>query len=335
MLGTKPLGTRPLPRAPALVERDSAELVARLTANIEAAVVVERAKLRLIIAALLARGHVLLEDVPGVGKTLVAKALAKSLAADFKRVQCTPDLLPSDITGSSLYDQRQQEFVFVPGPVFAHVVLMDEINRATPRTQSSLLEAMAEGQVTTDGVTRRLERPFFVVATQNPVEYEGTYPLPEAQTDRFLMKVRVDYPAAGEEAEILRRASRGFDPHDLDAAGVGPALSRDEVRALRARARSLPVSDPVLDYVARLVRASRELPRARLGGSPRAAVALLGAARARSALRGAEWTSPDDVKAVAPPVLRHRLVLRPEAELEGAGPDDLVRELLETVEVPR
>jgi MoxR-like ATPase len=223
----------------------------------------------------------------------------------------------------------------VRGPIFTEVLLADEVNRTPPKTQAALLEAMEERQVTIDGTRHALGDGFFVVATQNPIEYEGTYPLPEAQTDRFLMKVRVGYPAAAEETELLRRASRGFDAHDLDAAGVRPVLGREELGALRARARALPAADPVLAYVARLARSSRELGRARLGASPRAAVGLLAAARARAALRGAEWVSPDDVKAVARPVLRHRLVLRPEAELEGATPDDLVEELLETVEVPR
>jgi MoxR-like ATPase len=194
---------------------------------------------------------------------------------------------------------------------------------------------MEERQVTIDGAREPLPAGFFVVATQNPVEFEGTYPLPEAQTDRFLLKVRVGYPDAPDEAEVLRRAAAGFDGHDLDAAGVRPVLSRGDLELLRGRARALPVSPPVLDYVARLVRASRDLPRVRLGASPRAGVALLCASRARAALRGAEWLSPDDVKAMAPAALRHRLVLRAEAELEGATPDDLVRELLETVEVPR
>jgi MoxR-like ATPase len=316
-------------------DTDLADAFARIEAEVARAVVGQREPVEQLLCALFAGGHVLLEGVPGVAKTLLAKALARTLDLAFGRVQFTPDLMPADILGTFVFRPDRGIFELRRGPVFTDVLLADEVNRTPPKTQAALLEAMEERQVTIDGQRHPLGEDFFVVATQNPVEYEGTYPLPEAQTDRFLMKVRVDYPAAAEEAEILRRAARGFDAHDLDAAGVGPALSRERVRALRAHARSLPVSDPVLDYVARLVRASRELPRARLGGSPRAAVALLGAARARSALRGAEWTSPDDVKALAAPVLRHRLVLRPEAELEGAGPDDLVRELLETVEVPR
>jgi len=314
---------------------DLAAAFGRIEAEVAKAVVGQREVVEQLLAALFAGGHVLLEGVPGVAKTLLAKALARTLDLGFGRVQFTPDLMPADILGTSVFRADRATFELRRGPVFTDVLLADEVNRTPPKTQAALLEAMEERQVTIDGVRHPLGEDFFVVATQNPVEYEGTYPLPEAQTDRFLMKVHVDYPTAEEEAEILRRAARGFDAHDLDTAGVAPAVPRAAVRALRARARSLPVSEPVLDYVARLVRASRELPRARLGGSPRAGVALLGAARARSALRGAEWTSPDDVKAVAAPVLRHRLVLRREAELEGATADDLVQELLETVEVPR
>jgi MoxR-like ATPase len=326
MLGTKPLGTRPLPRAPALVERDSAELVARLSANIEAAVVVERAKLRLIIAALLARGHVLLEDVPGVGKTLVAKALAKSLAADFKRVQCTPDLLPSDITGSSLYDQRQQEFVFVPGPVFAHVVLMDEINRATPRTQSSLLEAMAEGQVTTDGVTRRLERPFFVVATQNPVETAGTFPLPEAQLDRFLFSLSLGYPGAEAELRILEQEEHRNPLDDVHA-----VLSLDDILHLQDEVLKVSVARPVKAYIVSLVTATRGQPDVVLGVSPRGGVAVQRAAQAMALLNGRTFATPDDVKAVAAAAMAHRLLTRQRGLESGRA---VVEDLLAQIPVP-
>jgi len=288
-----------------------------------------------LLAALLAGGHVLLEGVPGVAKTLLAKTLARALDLRFGRIQFTPDLMPADVLGTSVFRADRGEFELRRGPIFTEVLLADEVNRTPPKTQAALLEAMEEGQATIDGQRQPLPDVFFVIATQNPLEYEGTYPLPEAQTDRFLMKIRIDYPAAEEEAEILRRAAAGFQAHDLAAAGVAAVLSRDDLLALRARARALPAAPPLVDYVARLVRASRELPRARLGASPRAGVGLLAAARARAALRGAEWLDPDDVKALAAPVLRHRLVLRPEAELEGATPEDLVRELLEGVEVPR
>ncbi len=242
--------TAPL-RAAALAA-GSAELVARLSANVQSAAFVAPDKLKLILAAMLARGHLLLEDVPGIGKTLVAKALAKSLAANFKRVQCTPDLLPSDITGSSLYDQRRQEFIFVPGPLFAHVVLVDEINRATPRTQSSLLEALAEGQVTTDGVTRPLGQPFFVIATQNPVETTGTFPLPEAQLDRFLFSLTLGYPGEAAEILILEREEHA-DPLD----GLRPVLALEDVLQLQQAAVAVAVARPVKEYIVRLVYATR------------------------------------------------------------------------------
>jgi MoxR-like ATPase len=311
------------------------DVAARLEAEIGKAVVGQRAAVADLLAALLAGGHVLLEGVPGVAKTLLAKTVARALDLKFGRIQFTPDLMPADILGTSVFRPQTGTFELRRGPVFTEVLLADEVNRTPPKTQAALLEAMEERQVTLDGTREPLPPGFFVVATQNPVEYEGTYPLPEAQTDRFLLKVRMDYPEAGEEAEILRRAAAGRDGHDLDAAGVRPVLSAAELADLRRRARELPAAPPLLEYVARLVRASRDLPRVRLGASPRAGVALLSAARARAALRGAGWLTPDDVKAMAPAALRHRLVLRPEAELEGATADDLVRELLDSVEVPR
>jgi MoxR-like ATPase len=308
---------------------------ARVEAEIAKAVVGHVEPVRQLLAALVAGGHVLLEGVPGVAKTLLAKTLARTLDLRFGRVQFTPDLMPADILGTSVYRPQAATFELRRGPIFTDVLLADEINRTPPKTQSALLEAMEERQVTLDGERLDLGGDFFVIATQNPVEYEGTYPLPEAQTDRFMMKIRVGYPEAADEVEILRRAAGRADAHDLTAAGVGVVLTRDELSSLRDRARRLPVAPPLLDYVAALVRGSRQLARIRLGGSPRAGVALLAAARARATLLGAEWLSPDDVKASAPPVLRHRLVLRPDAELEGASADELVAELLDTVPVPR
>jgi len=319
------LHAKPLPLT-ALQARTSADLIERLTASIQAGAVVNPDKLRLILAAFIARGHLLLEDVPGIGKTLVAKALAKSLAADFKRVQCTPDLLPSDITGSSIYDQRQQEFVFVPGPLFAHVVLVDEINRATPRTQASLLEALAEGQVTTDGVTRVLAQPFFVIATQNPVETAGTFPLPEAQLDRFLFSLNLGYP--GEEAELLI-LEREEHSNPLD--DVRAVLSLGDILHLQEAALQVEVARPIKEYIVRLVGATRGHPEVILGVSPRGGVAVQRAAQAMALLNGRDFATPDDVKAAAPAAMAHRLLTRTRG-LKAA--QSVIVELLGKVEVP-
>lgn len=318
--------TQPLRPLPEFRTQTVAELVARLSASVRGAAVVGQDKLELIMAALLARGHLLLEDVPGIGKTLVAKALAKSLAADFKRVQCTPDLLPSDVTGSSLYDQRQQEFVFVPGPLFANIVLVDEINRATPRTQSSLLEALAEGQVTTDGVTRALSQPFFVIATQNPVETAGTFPLPEAQLDRFIFSLSLGYPNAADELVILEREEHA---NPLDA--VEPVLSLDEVMSLQEATLRASVARPVKEYIVRLVGATRGHAGVVLGVSPRGGVAVQRAAQAVAVLRGRDFVTPDDVKAVAPAALAHRLLTHQRGLDAGRV---VVMELLGQVAVP-
>lgn len=302
------------------------DLTARLTRNIESAVVVEHAKLRLLVAALVARGHVLLEDVPGVGKTLIAKALAKALHASFKRVQGTPDLLPSDITGSSLYDQRTQEFKFVPGPIFAHVVLMDEINRATPRTQSSLLEALAEGQVTTDGVTRKLEPPFFVIATQNPVETAGTFPLPEAQLDRFLFSLSLGYPGLDAERRILEQ-----EEHQNPLEAIQPVLSLEDVLHLQTEVLKVSVARPVKDYILQLVAATRGHGDVVLGVSPRGGVAVQRAAQAMALLAGRSFVTPDDVKAVAVATMSHRLLTRQRGLETGRA---VIEELLTRVPVP-
>jgi len=304
----------------------AAGLVERLSANIKAAVVVEDEKLRLILAALMSGGHLLLEDVPGIGKTLVAKALAKSLAAVFKRVQCTPDLLPSDVTGSNLYDQHKQDFVFMPGPLFAHVVLVDEINRATPRTQSSLLEALAEGQITCDGVTRKLAQPFFVIATQNPVETVGTFPLPEAQLDRFLISLNLGYPGFEAEVTILER-----EEHAAPLEGMRPVLSLDDIINLQQATMQVDVARPIKEYIIRLIMATRQHPEVILGVSPRGGVAVQRAAQAMALLRGRDFVTPDDVKTVAPPVMAHRLLSRKRGLENGRK---AVRAVLDEVEVP-
>jgi MoxR-like ATPase len=302
------------------------DLVARLSANIQSAVVVDDEKLKLILTAMIARGHLLLEDVPGIGKTLVAKALARSLAAVFKRVQCTPDLLPSDITGSNLYDQHKQDFVFMPGPLFAHVVLVDEINRATPRTQSSLLEALAEGQVTCDGVTRKLAQPFFVVATQNPVETVGTFPLPEAQLDRFLIALNLGYPGFEAEVTILER-----EEHVNPLEGLRPVLSLDDITDLQEAALRVGVARPIKEYVVRLLMATRGHAEVVLGVSPRGGVAVQRAAQALALLRGRDFVTPDDVKTVAPAVMAHRLLTRKRGLEQGRR---VVAAVLDQVEVP-
>ncbi|MEU9847450.1 MoxR family ATPase [Streptomyces sp. NPDC047985] len=288
-----------------------------------------------LVVALLCRGHVLLEGVPGVAKTLLVRALAASLELDTKRVQFTPDLMPSDVTGSLVYDARRAEFSFQPGPVFTHLLLADEINRTPPKTQSSLLEAMEERQVTVDGVPRPLPDPFLVAATQNPVEYEGTYPLPEAQLDRFLLKLTVPLPSRDEEINVLTRHSEGFNPRDLASAGIRPVAGPADLEAARAAVARTKVSSEIAGYVVDICRATRESPSLSLGVSPRGATALLSTARAWAWLTGRDYVIPDDVKALALPTLRHRIHLRPEAEMEGVTPDSVLTSILAHVPVPR
>ncbi|MGW0737760.1 AAA family ATPase [Streptomyces sp. NPDC002851] len=288
-----------------------------------------------LVVALLCRGHVLLEGVPGVAKTLLVRALSAALELDTKRVQFTPDLMPSDVTGSLVYDARTSEFSFQPGPVFTNLLLADEINRTPPKTQSSLLEAMEERQVTVDGTPRRLPEPFLVAATQNPVEYEGTYPLPEAQLDRFLLKLNVPLPSRQDEIAVLTRHAEGFNPHDLQAAGVRPVAGPETLEAARAAVAKTAVSPEVTGYVVDICRATRESPSLTLGVSPRGATALLSTSRAWAWLTGRDYVIPDDVKALALPTLRHRVQLRPEAEMEGVTADSVVNAILANVPVPR
>ncbi|MGP4114788.1 AAA family ATPase [Streptomyces sp. 4N509B] len=299
------------------------------------AVVGQDAAVTGLVVALLCRGHVLLEGVPGVAKTLLVRTLAAALTLDTKRVQFTPDLMPSDVTGSLVYDARTAEFSFQAGPVFTNLLLADEINRTPPKTQASLLEAMEERQVSVDGVPRPLPEPFMVAATQNPVEYEGTYPLPEAQLDRFLLKLNLPLPNRQQEIDVLTRHATGFDPRDLAAAGVGPVAGPADLAAARAAIAELTVSPEVTGYVVDLCRATRESPSLALGASPRGATALLATARAWAWLSGREFVIPDDVKALALPTLRHRVRLRPEAEMEGVTPDSVITGLLSHVPVPR
>jgi MoxR-like ATPase len=307
------------------------ELRERTVAEIRKVVVGQDHVVDVLLAATVVGGHVLLEGVPGVAKTLLANAYARTIGVDFRRVQFTPDMLPSDLTGTMTL--RGSELAFRPGPVFTNLLLADEINRTPPKTQAALLEAMQEQQVSIDGTARPLPAPFIVVATQNPIEYEGTYPLPEAQLDRFLAKIDVDYPSAADESAILHLAHRGVAPATLD--DVRAVTTPEELLAARATVDATQVHDAIVDYVVALVRRTRELPSVLLGASPRSAVHLLASAKAAAWLTGREYVIPDDVVAVAAAVLRHRITLRPEAELERYRPDDAITAAISSVPVPR
>lgn len=285
--------------------------------------------IKLALTTLLARGHLLIEDAPGLGKTMLAKALAQSLEASFKRIQFTPDLLPSDVTGVSIFAPNRQEFEFFPGPIFSQVLLADEINRTSPRTQSSLLESMEERQVTVDGKTYPLNEPFFVVATQNPIELEGTYPLPEAQLDRFLMRIRLGYPKPREEAEILAAQVSG---HPIET--IRPVLPAGQLRQLQQEVLEVRVSAEIRNYIVRLVHATRNQDETRLGASPRGSLSVMRAAQAHSFLHGFDYVTPDSVKAVVPHVLSHRILLEPQREYTGLTPGELVRRILAETPVP-
>ena len=307
---------------------------ARVRSEVGKSVVGQDGAVTGLIIALLAGGHVLLEGVPGVAKTLLVRTLSHALRLDTKRVQFTPDLMPGDVTGSMVYDAKAGEFEFRQGPVFTNILLADEINRTPPKTQSALLEAMEERQVSVDGVTRKLPAPFLVAATQNPVEYEGTYTLPEAQLDRFLLKLVLDVPARDAEIEVLTRHAAGFDPRNLSAAGVTAVLDAAELAAARVAVGRVGASPDVLGYAVDLARATRQSPSVKLGVSPRGTTALLAAAKAWAWLQGFEAITPDHIQAMALPVLRHRIQLRPEAELEGVSPDSVLRGILQHVRVP-
>ena len=307
----------------------------RLRAEVGKVVVGQDPVVTGLVIALLCQGHVLLEGVPGVAKTLMVRALSAALALDTKRLQFTPDLMPGDVTGSLVYDARTAEFSFRPGPVFTNLLLADEINRTPPKTQASLLEAMEERQVSVEGEPRRLPDPFVVVATQNPIEYEGTYPLPEAQLDRFLLKLTVPLPSRDEEFRVLNNHHRGFDPRDLAAAGVTPVADSGDLAAGRAAVRGVQAAAEVLAYVVDLCRATRQSPSLSLGASPRGATALLSTAKAWAWLSGRDYVTPDDVKALARPTLRHRVAVRPEAELEGVTADGVLDTVLASVPAPR
>jgi MoxR-like ATPase len=294
--------------------------------NVEQVIVGKRPAIELLMVALFCESHVLIEDVPGVGKTMLARSIAASLGGAFKRLQCTPDLLPNDVTGVSIFNQQTGAFEFRPGPIFVNILLADEINRATPRTQSALLEAMQEQQVTVDGVTRPLPRPFLVLATQNPIEYEGTFPLPEAQLDRFLMRLPVGYPSSGDEKVILKNLRR---EHPINR--IGQVVEMEQLVAMQGQIWDVHVDETLEDYIVRLVGATREHPDLALGASPRGSLALYKSSQALAAIRGRDHAIPDDIKYLAPLTLAHRLIARPEAELRGRNATIILRDVLESV----
>jgi MoxR-like ATPase len=308
---------------------DVAATAGRIIANVEKVIVGKRPQLVQALVAYFCEGHLLLEDVPGVAKTMLARALARSVGCTFKRVQCTPDLLPTDVTGVSIFNQKTAEFEFRPGPVFAQIVLADEINRATPRTQSALLEAMGERRVSVDGHTYELTPPFLVIATQNPIDHEGTFPLPEAQLDRFLVRLSLGYPNLEEEGKMLERLQHA---HPID--GIGPVATAAEILACQEEVREVHVEEKVRRYLLELVQATREHPGVALGGSPRASIALFRSGQALAAVAGRNFVLPDDVKRMAPAVLGHRLILKPESRLRKVTAAAVVNEILAEVSVP-
>ena len=308
---------------------DVQTLANRIIANMEKVIIGKRRQLVLALSAYLCEGHILLEDVPGTAKTMFARALARSVNCTFKRIQCTPDLLPTDVTGVSIFNQKTTEFEFRPGPIFAQTLLADEINRATPRTQAALLEAMAERRVTADGTSYQLKPPFLVIATQNPVDQEGTFPLPEAQLDRFLVRLSLGYPSLQEECSMLKRLQHA---HPIDELGA-VATAQDILAAQRA-VREVHVEDSVIQYITELVHATREHDDVLLGGSPRASLALFRTAQALAAIAGRDYVLPDDVKRMAQPVLAHRVIVRPESRLRKVSAHSVVQEVLQEVSVP-
>lgn len=306
-----------------------------ITGEISKVVIGQAEVVEQVLVALFAEGHILLEGVPGIAKTLLVRTLAQAISADFKRIQFTPDLMPSDVIGTNVFDPSRSEFRLRRGPIFAGILLADEVNRTPPKTQSALLEAMEERQVTIDGESHLLPSLFMVLATQNPVEYEGTYPLPEAQLDRFMLKIQVDYPTLDEEHKIIQSYDLGFRAANLDAAGVRSVASEADIAVCRAEISRVVVDEPIMRYMAEIVGRTRQDRNLVLGASPRASITFLLTAKALAAIRGRGFVTPDDIKSLAPAVLRHRLILRPEAEIEGMTPDRVISNILAAVEVPR
>lgn len=305
------------------------EAAKRLIESIETVIVGKRDVVKLTVAGFLSGGHVLIEDIPGVGKTMLARTLAKTVGGTFKRVQFTPDLLPADVTGTTIYNQATGEFTFREGPVFANVVVADEINRATPKSQSALLECMEEGTVTVDGVVHEMPRPFFVLATENPIEYEGTYQLPEAQLDRFIMRVTIGYPAPEDEVEILTRQIKRHPIEDVEA-----LFDPDQAAMLQTVVRDVFIEESLKDYIVRIVGKTREHPDLELGASPRGSLALMRCSQAMAAIAGREYVIPDDIKLVAMPALGHRVILKPEQRAQGLPPARIIDEVLRSVPAP-
>lgn len=318
-----------LENRPLLSVREISEATERVIANVERVIVGKHDAVLLTLIAVLCRGHLLIEDVPGVGKTVLAKSIARSIGCTFKRIQFTPDLLPSDVTGVSIFNQRSGEFEFRPGPIMSQFVLADEINRATPKTQSALLEAMEEDQITVDGMTHRLPHPFIVMATQNPIEYEGTFPLPEAQLDRFLLNISMGYPSPADEVVILDRQQHA---HPIDS--IDQIMSDDDLRLLQQAVLEVRVEHEIREYIVALVAATRSHQHIYLGASPRGSLGLFHAAQARAALRGRDFVQPDDVKALLKPVLAHRLIVAPAARVRGVTSSNILDEVLALVPVP-
>jgi MoxR-like ATPase len=310
-------------------------LLPRIDAELRKAIVGQDGIIEQVLVALIAGGHVLLEGVPGLAKTLLVRSLASALGVQFKRIQFTPDLMPADVTGTAIFDPKELAFRVKQGPVFTNLLLADEVNRTPPKTQAALLEAMEEGQVTIDGETMALPAPFMVFATQNPIEFEGTYPLPEAQLDRFLMKLKLEYPEESDERSILERHYQGFSARSLGAAGITAVVDGADLLALRQAHRTVTVEAKVLDYINALVRATRQWSTLLMGASPRGAIALLAASQSLALVRGRTFVTPDDVKEMALPVLRHRVLLRPEAEVEGVQADQVIGQILASLPVPR